>query len=580
MTILADKIVYDTEESAIECILSGTSDLEEMDQFGFRPLIQAVICQKTEVLQLLISKGINLEQIDLLGRTALQWASDRGEIDYCQLLLSAGANPNHHSADGQPILVNPILREQLEIVDLFLSYGVDYEFAQDFISAKLLGHRFELTGETDIVSPDHKFIPLSYEGFYLEFSTGLIKRSLNNFINSIEGQNFEEYHGKLNKALKALENSAVLASFAKHKDKTSFKDNINKILSNDLLLIPAAYKGHAITFIKYKNLWIKCDRGVGKIVDTVVVSEIGNLNGLTQDLYYKLLYETKSEDFVKHEIKEILNLQPIDSLPTKAQVTGNCSWANVETSVPAMIYMLSTAHLQNDRLAVSNEVKKIYKLYEAWVSWDKDTSLEEVLEDFQNADLPRQISKAMILGSILVQRCRVENKSEVKRASKILNILVLDNFKFILEGYIRRYLAPSSGLVGKSVINLLKTCGLDLKKIKLNKKENNRKTNVETNNLVKMTTALHVACLNNKLHMVKYILEKTGIEVDYPDRTGSTALMYAAWKGNLEIVKFLIEKYKSNPNIKNLKGGTALDYAKYAKKTNVVEYLLNIKIYL
>lgn len=160
---LADAIIYENEPAVIATINAG-ADVNEHDRFGMRPLIQAVICRKPAALQALLSAGADIEQGDFINRTALQWAADRGEVEICYFLLSNGANPNHFSADGQPILVNPILREQLELVELFLQFNVDYQFAQDFISAKLLGHRFELTGEADIVSPDRKFIPLSVPG--------------------------------------------------------------------------------------------------------------------------------------------------------------------------------------------------------------------------------------------------------------------------------------------------------------------------------------------------------------------------------------------------------------------------------
>ena len=56
-------------------------------------------------------------------------------------------------------------------------------------------------------------------------------------------------------------------------------------------MLPAAYKGHAITFVHYGGLWAKCDRGVGKIADTVLVSEIGNPYAANKSLYKTILYK-------------------------------------------------------------------------------------------------------------------------------------------------------------------------------------------------------------------------------------------------------------------------------------------------
>lgn len=576
---LAELIINNSESEIIKILSNSTQemmlDLNTIDRFGFCSLIEAVICNKPKVLSYLLQQGALVDQLDVLGKTALQWAVERGHIHLCKILLDHKANSNHYSLDGQPILVYPILRGQLELVELLKKYKADHLFAQDFISAKLLGHRFELTGETDIVSPDHKFIPLSLEGFYLEFTVGLIARSLNDFINSIPGQKFNDLQGKLYKVLHALKNAAILESFAQHKDKSLFKNTIDNILKESLLLIPSAYSGHAITFIKYKNYLAKCDRGVNNMTDTVIIYEVGNKYLLNEKLFYKLLYEPKTDNFINYEIKDYLLLTPLKSLPTRSQIAGNCSFANVETSVPAMLYMLFDIDIQKDAIQAE---KSAYLFYKSWIEWDKDSALDEAIADFSNANQERKLSKAMTIGTVLIQRCRVKFKKHIERAKKILNILMLPNFQFILRNYISIYSKESSGVAGRNVMSLLEQCGLnddDLKNIILDKQVN-FKTKITTPtssiDLVKMTTALHVACLENKIDTVKYLLDKVKMDVNYLDRTGSTALMYAAWKGHLELVKLLVLTYKADPKIKNLQNGTAEKYAKHAGWVEVVKF--------
>lgn len=609
--------ILDKELKANNDVLEN---INEMDRFGFCPLIEAVICKKPKVLSYLLENGAKVDNLDILGRTALQWAVERSEFEASKILLQHNANPNHYSLDGQPILVYPILRGQLELVDLLKSYRGNHIFAQDFISAKLLGHRFELTGEIDIFSPDKKFIPLSFEGFYLEFTASLIGRSLNDFINSIPGQKFVDLQDKLDKILDALKNAAILESFTQHKDKTLFKDHIDFILEEELLLIPSAYTGHAITFIKYKNYLAKCDRGVNNFTDTVIIYEVGNKYLLNDKLFYKLLYEPKTNSFISYELKEYLSLVPIKSLPTRSQIAGNCSFANVETSVPAMLYMLFEPKDAKDML----EAQKVaYIFYKNWLEWDKDTALVEAINDFNQASHERQLSKAMMLGSILIQRCRHQFKKHVDRAKRILDILLLPNFQFILRNYITIYFKQSSGIVGDNFMNLLEKLGInkeiinniflgshielsnnlksDLDKfydnhhkepsldldsnvkfkatrIKVNpSKVNDSHTDLNitstSSDLVKMTTALHVACLKNNIEMTKYLLDQHKFDVNYLDRTGSTPLMYAAWKGHLELVKFLVLKYGADVKIKNLKNGTAEKYARHEGWVEVAEFL-------
>lgn len=572
MTTLAERIIQDSEDSIIKAIQNG-ADVNELDAYGFRPLIQAIIKKKYKVLLELLNNGADIEQQDILGKTPLQWACDRNELDFVSILLEHGANPNHHSIDGQPLLVNPILRQQLEIVDLLHKYGANNEFAQDFISAKLLGHRFELNGETDIVSTKGSFIPLSYEGFYLEFSTSLLYRSLHNYDTSIQGQKFRAYHGKIKKILTAMHNAAQLAAIAHHKDKEPFKQTINSILQQDLLLLPSAYAGHAITFIKYRNLWVKCDRGVSHLADTVVVYNIGNPYMVNEELCNKILFEPKDKDFIFHELKNILRLTPLATLPTRQQLTGNCSWANVETSIPAMLYMLSInvkSHTNDENNIL---VKDIYRFYNSWVDWDKDSALDEAIEDFNQANnLPRQISKAIILGNIITQRLNHNSRTDVKRAEKILKVLASPNFEFILRNHLAVFNNPRAGRTGKNIIKLFKKCGLDLRRLRLKHYVKSTQHNVESDN-IRMTTALHVAALNGDIASIHYLLEKQKVDVDYCDRTGSTPLMYAAWKGHLEAVKVLVNEYNANPQIKNLKGGTAARYAKFANFPEICELL-------
>ncbi len=585
---LSDLIINIKKEDQIINILNQElsvnhgklESINEMDRFGFCPLIEAVICKKTKVLSYLLQHGAIVDQLDILGRTALQWAIERSEFEACKILLQYKADPNHYSLDGQPILVYPILRSQLELVELLKSYKADHLFAQDFISAKLLGHRFELTGEIDIFSPNHKFIPLSFEGFYLEFTAGLISRSLNDFINSIPGQKFVNLQHKLTNILNALKNAAILESFTQHKDKTLFKDNIDFILEEELLLIPSAYAGHAITFIKYKNYLAKCDRGVNNITDTVIIYEVGNKYLLNDKLFYKLLYEPKTNDFVAYELKDYLSLVPIKALPTRSQIAGNCSFANVETSVPAMLYMLFDP---KDTKSIFEAEKNAYVFYKHWLEWDKDTALDEAINDFNNANHERQLSKAMMLGSILIQRCRAKFKKHVDRAKKILNILILPNFQFILRNYITIFFKQSSGVVGENFISLLQQLGLTKDKIDsifldphlLHSitNANIARKNISDPDLVKMTTALHVACLKNNIEIVKYLLDQDKLNVNYLDRTGSTPLMYAAWKGHLELVKLLVLKYRADLEIKNLKNGTAEKYARHAGWMEVADFL-------
>jgi len=558
---LAHLIINSDEDVAIDAVLAGAAP-DELDEYGMRPLIQAVITQKINLISVLLANGANIEQKDSLGKTALQWAVSRYELQITKFLLDKGANPNHYSADGQPILVNPILRGQHDLLDMLLEYGACKNFAQDFISAKLIGHRFELTGEIDIRAPNDKFIPLSFEGFYLEFTCGLIYSSLRSFINSIPGQRFAKYSNLCDKILYAIEQANYLMDFHKHLDKDPFKDKIDKILQNDLLLLPVAHQGHAVSFVKYKNLLARCDRGVKHIVDTVVIFEIGNPHVLTNKYYRHILYGRRAENFTTDDIKADLKLKPLKTLPTKSQISGNCSWANIEASVPAMLFLLLYEDRESLRLT-SQHKRSVMAFYNSWVEWDKDSSLDEAIEDIQDLDTKRALSKAVMLGSVLIQRCHFKIQKEVERAKKILTVLIEPAYQFILKSYKRIYGRKIAGKIGVDFFALLKESGLDAKNFKFNKRARRVKQKNNKQDVIKMTTALHIAAIRNDLPEVKYLIEKLNLDINYLDRTGSTALMYAAWQGFELIVDYLLAN-GADKYIVNYKGGTAKRYASYA----------------
>ena len=115
-----------------------------------------------------------------------------------------------------------------------------------------------------------------------------------------------------------------------------------------------------------------------------------------------------------------LSLTPVKALPTRSQLAGNCSFANVETSVPAMLYMLFEINAQADAIKAE---KSAFLFYKHWLEWDKDSALDEALADITNASVERKLSKVMMIGSILIQRCNSEVKKHIERAKKIINIL-------------------------------------------------------------------------------------------------------------------------------------------------------------
>ena len=126
--------------------------LDDIDEYGFTPLIESAITRQANIAEMLIERGVEVNKPDVTGRTALHWAVDNGDLDFSRLLLKHGADANAYTRSGLSVLVYPVLRAQNALKHLLYQYGAKLDFALDFIYAKLLGHRFELQGDVDIIT--------------------------------------------------------------------------------------------------------------------------------------------------------------------------------------------------------------------------------------------------------------------------------------------------------------------------------------------------------------------------------------------------------------------------------------------
>lgn len=458
---LSKEILEGTYEGVARLLQRG-SDVNVIDEYGATPLIHASAKNRYDIVQLLLKNNADVDIKDITGSNALHWATDNDNIEISKILLQYGANPNAYTSHGQPALFYPLLRKNQELVNLFVNKGANIDFAKDFIGAKLIGHRFELQGRSDIVTADGLFISIDLEGFYLEFTLGLIRESLERFINSYVANRMNIHSNELKIIIKSYENASKLREF-KHfsKNINQNKDTIKKFMNMDLLLLPVSYKGHAINFIKHGNFLAKCDRGVNKMTDPIVISTVGKPAALNQEFYFNLLYEIHSEKFMKRDVYQILDLHTFAKLPIKHQITGNCSWANTESSVPTMLYMLLFDQIK-DKSKVDSLVNEIMTFYYAWLEWDKDRALEDWLLDFDKISFQRQKSKAALLGAVLFQASNPNKPRDVTRAHKILKILSRKEFHYIVRTYANIFVRGRKTSEGMSYQKMIELCGYKL----------------------------------------------------------------------------------------------------------------------
>ena len=93
--------------------LQAGESLDDIDEFGFTPLIESILARNIDVTRALLAQKVIVDKPDMAGRTALQWAVDNDDIVAATLLLDHGADANASTKQGFSALVYPVLRGQM-----------------------------------------------------------------------------------------------------------------------------------------------------------------------------------------------------------------------------------------------------------------------------------------------------------------------------------------------------------------------------------------------------------------------------------------------------------------------------------
>ncbi|XP_053692660.1 ankyrin repeat domain-containing protein 50 [Sabethes cyaneus] len=87
-------------------------------------------------------------------------------------------------------------------------------------------------------------------------------------------------------------------------------------------------------------------------------------------------------------------------------------------------------------------------------------------------------------------------------------------------------------------------------------------------------TTLYILALENKLKVVKFLLEYSNADVNIPDSEGRTALHVASWQGHAEMVKLLITLGNADVNAMDLESRTPLHSCAWQGNHEVMQLLL------
>lgn len=446
---------------AVEELLKQRADPNEMDDYGFTPLIEAAIVDNLQITQLLLRYGATVNAQDATGSTALHWAAENNNRELARLLLSHQANPNAYTAAGQPVMVMPILRQQTEMRRLLYEAGANETFAQDYINVKLLGHLFELVGKATIVAPDNHFVAVDFEGFYLEITLGLICDSLAQFQNNYGARKLKRYLGLSQVIVDVMQRAAELVRYRQYRmDIKKHRRTILALLQQEPLILPIGYEGHAITFVKYGRIMAKCDRREdSRLYDNIMCYRIGKPEVFTDEFILNLMYQKQTGKFINDEIHTFLELEPLTELKVESQISGNCSWANVEACIPTLFFLILTS-LPGSGDSLTQYKSLALNFYHRWREWNKDRALQFCLQSFKEADPIRKACKAEILAAILFQRCGTGQISDKARTETILAIFEKSQYQYILHHYLQTYYYQRPTPEGERFSKLLKDAGI------------------------------------------------------------------------------------------------------------------------
>jgi hypothetical protein len=462
MKSLADAIIAEDLEE-IRRQLHYSSNLNQLDEYGFTPLIQAAIVDNGEISQWILATGANVNLQDMVGGTALHWAAENNNVQLAELLLKQGADPNSYTLAGQPVLVMPLLRGQQALKNLLISYGADLDFAQDYINTKLIGHLFELIGTVNIVDPKNNFVEVDFEGFYLDATLGLITDSLLQYKNHFAARQARKLGSIVDMMLAAFNRAADLVKYQQYRVNIKKHSAALLPLLQEPLIIPIGYEGHAITFIKLKDILIKCDRRESsRLYDNVMIYRMRFPERCSSDFIKNLMFEKQTDTMINDQLPEILGLQPLTEIKIAAQISGNCSWANVEACIPALLFLLSS------EVADFSERIPYYKsqalnFFHQWREWNKERTLNFCIQRFNSADSIRKLCNAEILAAVLFQRLQENKLREQDRIEAILPILLQPKYDYILRNYVRAYCYEDYSEEGSQFLRLLESYGFDKK---------------------------------------------------------------------------------------------------------------------
>gem|GEM_PF-1344991 len=121
LTLIIAAILGDIED--VRRLIDLGANVDERDQEGITPLIEAIRHQNGAVIEILLEHGANPNQADNGDNTALMMAALTGQAQVVRQLLVKGANVNATDAAGWPVLAYAKRSGDSEVLQLLVRAG-------------------------------------------------------------------------------------------------------------------------------------------------------------------------------------------------------------------------------------------------------------------------------------------------------------------------------------------------------------------------------------------------------------------------------------------------------------------------
>ena len=104
----ANLIIEGFTNEVRKLVLQRAVDVNQADEYGFNPIIEAAIANNLEIAKLLLDAGADPNLRDMTGGLALHWAVENDNPELCELLIKHGADVNAYSRGSEAPLVKAL----------------------------------------------------------------------------------------------------------------------------------------------------------------------------------------------------------------------------------------------------------------------------------------------------------------------------------------------------------------------------------------------------------------------------------------------------------------------------------------